>query len=361
MKKLICVFLSAILLASVAISAAIGASAANTPPDMGVLYDIYYGSAVVDGVKDDSYFINSSTKSYVHNATYEDPSFVYPEGKETSFECWLLWDETSLYGFIEVTDYTPVTYAFKDYKTDCVELDLILTDWSSFAGKKTGMYSDIGNPGVGMFRISNPDGYTASNLYELMPMKGGLAVLDELDSLSKCVTVKTDKGYNIEFSIKIPTEIVHLVCTPGAHIGFGIQCNDDVNDNSVRDAIIFYCNLDDQQGKTGEYILLDKTGVRLDAPVSREPVTTGAPATEPAETTAAPVTDAPVVTTESPAATDAPETTAEEKTEATTHADDVTTAPAPAEKKGCGSFASSAVALLAVVLAGAAVCTKRRK
>ena len=161
--------------------------------------------------------------------------------------------------------------------------------------------------------------------------------------------------------MKIPTEIVHLVCTPGAHIGFGIQCNDDVNDNSVRDAIIYSTNLDDQQGKTGEYILLDKTGVRLDAPVSREPVTTGAPATEPAETTATPVTDAPVVTTDAPAATDAPETTAEEKTEATTNAAEVTTAPAPAEKKGCGSFAASAVALLAVVFAGAAVCTKRRK
>ena len=87
----------------------------------------------------------------------------------------------------------------------------------------------------------------------------------------------------------------------------------------------------------------------------------GSGTSTPAETTAAPVTDAPVVTTESPAATDAPETTAEEKTEATTHADEVTTAPAPAEKKGCGSFAASAVALLAVVFASAAVFTKRRK
>lgn len=360
MKKTICAMLLAAMLTSFAVSAVIGASAANTPPDMDVIYDIYYGKAVVDGVKDEAYFADPSTKSYVHNATYDDPSFVYPEGKETSFECWLLWDETSLYGFVEVTDYTPVTYAFKDYKTDCIELNFLLVDPASYAGKGTSMYSDVESPGVGMFRVSNPDGYTASNLYELLPQKGGLAVLDEIYGLSKCVTTKTDKGYNVEFSIKVPDEIVHLVCTPGAHVGFGIQCNDDANDNSVRDAIIYSNNLNDQNGKTGEYILLDKNGVRPDAPVSREPVMTTSPETTASApeatteatdvttkatdvTTKAPVTDAPAASDGKQPETSAPEGSGGEGS----------------SKGGCGSSAAVA-AVLVSVLAGSALTVRRR-
>ncbi len=355
MKKLICTMLLAALLTFFAVSAVIGASAANTPPDMDVIYDIYYGKAVVDGVKDEAYFADPSAKSYVHNATYDDPSFVYPEGKETSFECWLLWDESSLYGFVEVTDYTPVTYAFKDYKTDCIELNFLLVDWASYAGKGTSMYSDVESPGVGMFRISNPDGYTASNLYDLLPQKGGLSVLDEIYGLSRCVTVKTNKGYNVEFSIKIPDEIVHLVCTPGAHVGFGIQCNDDANDNSVRDAIIYSTNLNDQHGKTGEYILLDKNGVRPDAPVSREPVATTSPETIVAMTEA--TTEATDVTTKATDGTiKAPDTDA---SPAASGEKQPETSATEGSKGGCGSSAAVAAILLAAV-AGCAPVARRR-
>lgn len=218
-------------------------------------------------------------RSYVHNCTYENKDYAYPAGKETGFECWLMWDESTLYGFVEVTDYSPVTYAFKDYKTDCLELNFILTDWARFADKGSNVYSDIGDPGLARFRISNPVGATVSALYELLPQNGGLSVEDELSGLSKCAVVKSDKGYNVEFSIKVPDSIVHLVCTPGAHIGFGIQCNDDVNDNQNRDAIIYSTNLDDTHGKTGEFVMLDKDGSRPDAPVSREPAATTAEVT----------------------------------------------------------------------------------
>ena len=359
-KKTLSTIVAAALALILAVLMSVGTVAANDAPDKGKAFDIYYGKAVVDGEKDNAYFSAPSVVSYVHNCTYEDKSFAYPDGRETSFECYLMWDETSLYGFIEVTDYTPVTYAFKDYKTDCLELNFILTDWASYAGKKTDMYTDIGNISVGMFRISNPVGANVTALYELLPMKGGLSAFDEIYGLSKCAVVKTDKGYNVEFSIKVPDDIVHLVCTPGAHIGFGIQCNDDVNDNGIRDSIIYSSNLDDQQGKTGEFVLLDKDGTRPDAPVSREPVVTSAPATEPVTTV--PATSAPEVTTEPAVTTKAPASTTAEVTEAP-----ATDAPAPATeapadtKSGCGSRlpAASAAVMLFFVAGMALFCRKK--
>lgn len=357
-KRVFSAVMAAALMIMIAASCAFGAAAANDAPDKGKVFDIYYGKAVVDGEKDIDYFSTPSVVSYVHNCTYEDKAFAYPEGRETSFESYLLWDETSLYGFIEVTDYTPVTYAFKDYKTDCIELNFILTDLEKYIGGKTGMYSDLGNVSVGMFRISNPVGATVSSLYELLPQKGGLSSLDELYGLSKCAVVKTDKGYNIEFSIKIPDEIVHLVCTPGAHIGFGIQCNDDVNDNGVRDAIIYSSNLDDQNGKTGEFVMLDKDGTRPDAPVKRDPVATTAEETRPATE---PVTEPVTV----PATEPETKPRTQPETKADTTPAPAATEPAPAttpapEKGGCGS-ALSASWLVAVSAAGCAAIFRKRE
>lgn len=357
-KKILSAVTAAALALMLAALSAVSVLAANDAPDKGKVFDIYYGKAVVDGERDIDYFTTPSVVSYVHNCTYEDKSFAYPEGKATSFESYLMWDETSLYGFIEVTDYTPVTYAFKDYKTDCVELNFILTDLEKYVGGKTGMYSDLANLSVGMFRISNPVGATVSALYELLPQKGGLATMDELYGLSKCAVVKTDKGYNIEFSIKIPDEIVHLVCTPGAHIGFGIQCNDDVNDNGVRDAIIYSSNLDDQNGKTGEFVLLDKDGTRPESPVKRDPVATTPEETTPAATepVTVPATEPVTEPVTVPAATSAVPLTTEKTPE---------TAPAtsaPTEKGGCGSSAIPVAVMAAVAAAGcAAIRCKRNK
>ena len=361
MKKTVSLFICAMLTLSLVAAFAVGASAANNPPDKGAIFDIYYGKANVDGVKDDSYFADPSVRSYVHNCTYENKDYAYPAGKETGFECWLMWDESTLYGFVEVTDYSPVTYAFKDYKTDCLELNFILTDWARFADKGSNVYSDIGDPGLARFRISNPVGATVSALYELLPQNGGLSVEDELSGLSKCAVVKSDKGYNVEFSIKVPDSIVHLVCTPGAHIGFGIQCNDDVNDNQNRDAIIYSTNLDDTHGKTGEFVMLDKDGSRPDAPVSREPAATTAEATTkaPEKTTAAPekTTAAPEKTTAAPVGT-----TAASGTTAATASGSADSTAASGSKSGCGSYigAGAALAVISAIVGSAIVCGKRK-
>lgn len=96
-KKTLSTIVAAALALILAVLMSVGTVAANDAPDKGKAFDIYYGKAIVDGEKDNAYFSAPSVVSYVHNCTYEDKSFAYPDGRETSFECYLMWDETSLY------------------------------------------------------------------------------------------------------------------------------------------------------------------------------------------------------------------------------------------------------------------------
>lgn len=135
----------------------------------------------------------------------------------------------------------------------------------------------------------------------------------------------------------------------------------DVNSNEM----CLLRNLDDQQGKTGEFVLLDKDGTRPDAPVSREPVVTSAPATEPVTTVSA--TSAPEVTTEPAVTTKAPASTTAEVTEAPATDAPATDAPAPATeapadtKSGCGSrLPAASAAIMLVFVAGMALFCRKK-
>ena len=119
MKKIIIALLCVTMVLSLT---TVFASAEQTEEMKAYVGGIHYGEATVDGEKDVSYPAEPTIGSYVHTA-----GATYEEGKETSFDAYLLWDDYSFYGYIEVTDYSPVTYATEGWKTDCVQLYFIFT------------------------------------------------------------------------------------------------------------------------------------------------------------------------------------------------------------------------------------------
>ena len=137
MKKIIIALLSVIMILSLT---TVFASAEQTEEMRAYVGGIQYGSAEVDGVKDDTYSAEPTIGSYVHTdgATYE-------AGKETSFDAYLLWDDYSFYGYVEVTDYSPVTYATNTWKTDCIQIYFIFQDWDTLFGSDR---KEVQAPGI---------------------------------------------------------------------------------------------------------------------------------------------------------------------------------------------------------------------
>ena len=73
--------------------------------------------------------------------------------------------------------------------------------------------------------------------------------------------------------------------TRAKEIGFGIQVNDDIDDNNTRDALLWSNNNLGDNPKCGPFMLLAKDAAPAET------------TTAPAETTAAPTTAAPTTTT----------------------------------------------------------------
>lgn len=122
MKKIISILLGCIMLAG----APIGASAADAGEDVTVNLPIpvekmpvaYYGTPVIDAVKDDCY--NETSKIYSGttikvNCTAKDGSRGY---------AWMCWDNTGLYVFAEIDEETPACVGKDQYQSDGFEIFL---------------------------------------------------------------------------------------------------------------------------------------------------------------------------------------------------------------------------------------------
>ena len=353
MKKIIIALLTVAMILSVT---TVFASAAQTEEQLAYVGKIHYGNAIIDGEKDTTYPADPTIDSFVYNGT------EYEEGKETYFNAYLLWDDYNFYGYVEVRDLTPVTYATESWKTDCIQLYFIFKDWDTTIGSGDNIVVDANSISSVMFRCINPSSKESSALTDAT--FSGLSTLWFMvssGSRSQLVAKKTDTGYVYEFVINMPDAIAPDVNRAGHAIGFGIQCNDDRNDDNARDNIVYSSNLDSSNhGKTGKFILLNENG-QVPGVEQDYMGTTGID-----YVTQAPDNDETKVTTEEETnPPKAPETTTtkaatttEKPVDNTTKTPDATT-EAPAES-GCAGFAGVWVAFTAIIGSAVFVVVKKK-
>lgn len=289
MKKFISCLMLVAMLASLL---TVGASALTSKsPDAGKVLNMAYGQATIDGKLDDAYLKSDKTTAWVHN-TYE----ALKDKKDqvtTDFYSYIIWDETKIYVFAEVYDKTPNTAAnvsSKNHKADCIEFYHLLDDFSALP--ETQFYNDLVNVAAGWFRVHTKEVCPEDDLLPThAAAKNGMnmGIMNE-DYKTQVARVTTDTGYIVEYSVEYDKTLASKM-VPGTIIGYGIQVNDDIDDNNTRDALLWNANNIGDKPKMGPYKLLGK---------DEAPATTAAP-----ETTAAPTTTAAPVTTAAPATTTA--------------------------------------------------------
>lgn len=296
MKKLISCLMLVAMLASLL---TVGASAAKSAsPDANKVLNIAYGSAEIDGKLDEAYKKSDKVTAWIHN-TYNQLVDKKDE-VTTDFYSYVLYDDEKIYVYAEVKDTTPVVPANvknKNHTTDCIEFYWYLGDLE--AAGDVQVYSDLLHMGSGVFRVHTkevcpeddllPNHFTAKNGMNM-------GIVNE-DLKTKVFRQTTSTGYIVEFSMEIDDSVKANVAA-GKTIGYGIQVNDDYDDNNTRDALLWSSNNIGDNPKVGPFMLLAKDAA---------PATTAAPETTKApETTAAPVTTkAPAATTKAPAVTPA--------------------------------------------------------
>jgi len=210
--------------------------AGQTPQYWGVLKFVtapggtiaYFGTAVIDGIKDAKYNSGKplATKKFIQGTEDEENL-----AQGASAKAWVLWDERALYVYMEVKD--PVLSAASKlvYMQDSVE---VFIDENN---NKTAFYEKDD----GQFRVS----------FKNEQSFGSTGSVDGFQSAAK----KKSGGYVVE--VKIPYR--SLTAKDGTIIGFDIQVNDDQG-SGERDSIAKWNDPsnDSWQSTTGFGVLIFK-------------------------------------------------------------------------------------------------------
>lgn len=377
MKKPSTVIICILCAVLITLSALLPVSAKEIQDEAMLTYvgKIPYGEAELDCKKDEAYGDVVTIDSYAYDLNYG-------EEEKTKVNAWLLWNEYGFYGYVEVTDFTPVTYKTESYKTDCLQLYFTLLDREKKPGRDDFVASNPDDISAGMFRLMTPVATDKLSPMTYSPVysPGGLWLDAKAAGESKYIVKENGtEGCIFEFFVQTPRPIVSGVNRAGHRIGFGFQYNDDTDNDNGRNATVFSTNSDKLgYGKTGAFILLTEKGEipakEAEWEGTAAPEATVAPVTvaEPAVTTAAPGT----VTTAAPSGGDtvppvsgtaeAPQggETAAPPAESGTAAPSATETAGAAEEttageqSGCGS---SATALLSVLICAAAAFAARRR
>jgi len=165
----------------------------------------YYGTAEIDGIKDEEY--NAGSPILVLK-------FIQGiEGEENVFEgatakAWVLWDENALYVYMEVSDSVLSAASTTVYMQDSIE---VFIDENN---NKTTSYE----PDDGQFRVS----------FENKQSFGSTGSVKGFESAAQII----EGGYAVE--VKIPYQ--SLTPQDGTIIGFDLQVNDDQG-SGTRDSI----------------------------------------------------------------------------------------------------------------------------
>jgi endo-1,4-beta-xylanase len=165
----------------------------------------YYGTAEIDGIKDEEY--NAGSPLFVEK-------FIQGiEGEKNVFQgatakAWVLWDENALYVYMEVNDPLLSAASTTVYMQDSIE---VFIDENN---NKTTSYE----PDDGQFRVS----------FENRQSFGSTGGVDGFESAAQII----EGGYAVE--VKIPYR--SLTPQDGTVIGFDLQVNDDQG-SGARDSI----------------------------------------------------------------------------------------------------------------------------
>jgi endo-1,4-beta-xylanase len=165
----------------------------------------YYGTAGIDGVKDEEYNAGSSilVMKFIQGIEGEDNIF---EG--ATAKAWVLWDENALYVYMEVSDPVLSAVSTTVYMQDSIE---VFIDENN--NKTTSYEADDGQ-----FRVS----------FENKQSFGSTGSVDGFESATRII----EGGYAVE--VKIPYR--SLTPQDGTIIGFDLQVNDDQG-SGARDSI----------------------------------------------------------------------------------------------------------------------------
>lgn len=353
MKKLISLALALCILGALSL---VGVSAADI--DRNIVYYAAYGQATVDGKMDDIYLL--SDEMYAENAKFVSSASV-KQGQTATAKYRLVWNQTSLYIWCEVTDPTrsdPGAASASATKMDNVDIYLLCDP--EFSTEKS--YSDRSVENSGQFRF-NPS-CTIDEEPTRKASWGGLTVINQLFGTYEYVGgYVSDNSGDYYFEMKIDfnesyqnTLRANIAAGADTRLGLGLQINDVMDNDAARDAYIFSNNatsgLSSDLKNCGVVLLNVQAGAEIiddGTSVDTTPAdtTTSAPTeTTPTETT--PTVTTPSDTTTSPAAST---TTASEAS--------TTTAEPATSKGGCGSVV--ALGLMACLLPAAFVAARRRK
>ena len=344
MKKIIVFLLTAVLcLATLSVGMAAGDYVREG--EHGVLYEIEKFTPVIDGELDPEYLYSKEVTLKDNGPDFAQASIYY------------LWDDNALYFHVRVYDKTPDDgEGAIDHNSDCIEMLFSLFNYDTTTDMiKSKQPTDPGDAQFRVFRtkdLSYGETIVDNGIKYQDGSHGGFGkwVYDNTDiedhdpvnDATHIIHTNDDDGYYFEGFVKWSPDLkngftdgegnaVPATIKTGAIIGLGIQVNDDINADSVRDLKCYGNNcgpaptpedpnggwsMSGNRATCGMFQLVDN-GITVDPPETTEAPTTEAPETPEAPTTEAPETEAP--TTEAPA-TEAPETEAPE-TEAPETAD----------------------------------------
>lgn len=362
MKKLFailtCISLIAVAVLGVSAENGIVISAGN--PEL--VYHAAYGTAVVDGVKDDIY---DTSDTMIASYSNKDDATSYAE-------YWMVFNKTTLFIYCHVTDVTRNPGAAFATSVDCVDMVVDLNyDFTPGVTDANIAYTSVISGA--QFRV-NPAMTATDNIQSNAAKSWGSLHADNclFGTLQLAVAYDndTDGSYSFEIAFNFTADYADVLAAnlkdgKNTAFGFGLLVNESKESGSRYAMIVSnncgYTTLSKSCANLGK--------VELDAlnyNPALEPVETTEPAPETTaapDTTAAPETTAatPETTAATPVDTSKDADTTSSAPEATTQEADVTT-DATSSKGGCGSsLTASAVALCVLCLGGAGVVCFKKK
>ena len=254
MKKIIVFLLTAVLcLATLSIGmAAEGPTAADIADDATAvegsfreglhaeIYPIEKFTPVIDGVRDAEY-------QYSREVVLRDNGPEFAKGS-----IYYLWDDDALYFYVDIKDSTlPDGDTAINHESDCIEMLFSVHDYNPFLETITSKQAaDIGDSQFRVMRttdLSDCKNLVDTDVKYADGSHGGFGKwvydntnwedLDDRESnASFIIHTNTDEGYFFEGYVRWSPELKEAGdIQKNSIIGLGIQVNDDINGDSVRD------------------------------------------------------------------------------------------------------------------------------
>ncbi|MDD4773888.1 MAG: sugar-binding protein [Eubacteriales bacterium] len=194
-----------------------------------------YGSAEIDGKLDDAYKnsdpIEARFMSSIANQGTEDDV-----DRMATAVSYMLWDESNIYIYTEVTDSTPITNPLAGNSSDGIEMFFDFENINSAEASPIGRVGNYGELGVFLKTCAYAQA-VGSQEYETVWIENFSTFQDEFlmsNPDCKIANVITPTGYISERRFPLNDELKAII-KEGFKFGFQIAILDDMTDDSARD------------------------------------------------------------------------------------------------------------------------------